>query len=112
MPKAAARFAFCNGMTRDQRRLALSRLCLESPNVIFERADRSDMPDDVPRTWIMTLRDRALSGRQQRAAIDSLGGVDTMICLDGCHDVMFSDPSGLATILADRCRLRAGSDSR
>ena len=109
MPKAAARFAFCNGMTRDQRRLALSRLCLESPNVIFERADRSDMPDDVPRTWIMTLRDRALSARQQRDAIDSLGGVDTMICLDGCHDVMYSDPSGLATILADRCRLRASS---
>jgi len=112
MPKAAARFAFCNGMTRDQRRLALSRLCLESPNVIFERADRSDMPHDVPRTWIMTLRDRALSARQQRDAINSLGGVDTMICLDGCHDVMYSDPSSLATILADRCRLRASSSSR
>jgi len=112
MPKAAARFAFCNGMTRDQRRLALSRLCLESPNVIFERADRSDMPHDVPRTWIMTLRDRALSARQQRDAINSLGGVDTMICLDGCHDVMYSDPSSLATILADRCRLRSGSSNR
>jgi pimeloyl-ACP methyl ester carboxylesterase len=109
MPTAAARFAFCNGMTRQQRKLALSRLYLESPNVIFEPADRSDMPDDVPRTWIMTLRDRALSARQQLAAIKSLGGVHTMICLDGCHDVMFSDPVSLATILADRCRLRASN---
>jgi pimeloyl-ACP methyl ester carboxylesterase len=108
MPTAAARYAFCNGMTREQRRLVLSRLCLESPNVIFERVDRSDMPDDVPRTWIMTLRDRALSARQQHYAIDSLGGVETMLCLDGCHDVMYSDPAGLAAILADRCRLRAG----
>ncbi len=94
-------------MTREQRRLTLSRLCMESPNVIFESADRRDMPDDVPRTWIMTLRDRALSRRQQLTAIDSLGGVDTMVCLDGCHDVMYSDPAGLAAILADRCRLRA-----
>jgi pimeloyl-ACP methyl ester carboxylesterase len=107
MPTVAARFAFCNGMTRAQRKLVLSRLCLESPNVIAEPVDRSDMPDDVPRTWIMTLRDRALSARQQQRAIQSLGGVDTMICIDSCHCVMFSEPRLLATILADRCRLRA-----
>jgi len=108
MPPALARFAFCNGMTREQRRLTLSRLCMESPNVIFEPADRSDLPDDVPRTWIMTLNDRALSVRQQLYAIKQLGGVDTMICVQGCHDVMFSDPRRVATILADRCRRRAG----
>ena len=109
MPPALARFAFCNGMTREQRRVTLSRLCMESPNVIFEPADRSDLPDDVPRTWIMTLDDRALSVRQQLYAIKQLGGVDTMICVHGCHDVMFSDPRRVATILADRCRLRAGN---
>ncbi|GBG40246.1 alpha/beta fold hydrolase [Mycobacterium montefiorense] len=104
MPRAIARFAFCNGMTREQRALAMSRLCLESPNVIFEPADRSDLPGEVPRTWIMTLADRALSSRQQLGAIESLGGVDTMICVDACHDVMFSRPGWLATTLADRCR--------
>ncbi len=107
IPPALARYAFCNGMTREQRRLTLSRLCMESPNVIFEPVDRRDMPEDIPRTWIMTLRDRALSVRQQLTAIEALGGVDTMVCLDGCHDVMYSDPAGLAAILADRCRLRA-----
>ena len=55
-------------------------------------ADRSELPDDVPRTWIMTLRDRALSTRQQLDAVTSLGGVDTMVCLDARHDVMFSQP--------------------
>jgi pimeloyl-ACP methyl ester carboxylesterase len=109
MLAVAARFAFCNGMTRQRRELVLSQLCLESPNVIFERADRSAMPDDVPRTWIMTLRDRALSARQQLTAIESLGGVNTMICLDGCHDVMYSEPRRLAGILLDRCRARARS---
>ena len=104
MPRALARFAFCNGMTREQRALTLSRLCMESPNVIFEPADRGDLPGEVPRTWIMTLADRALSVRQQLDAIKSLGGVDTMICVDACHDVMFSRPRWLATALADRCR--------
>ncbi|CNH92455.1 hydrolase%2C alpha/beta fold family protein%2C putative [Mycobacterium tuberculosis] len=75
--------------------------------MIFEPADRSDLPDDVPRTWIMTLRDRALSRRQQLTAIESLGGVNTLVCLDGCHNVMVSDPAGLAAVLIDRCRLRA-----
>ncbi|OBI88874.1 alpha/beta fold hydrolase [Mycobacterium sp. 1245805.9] len=107
MPVALARFAFCNGMTREQRRLTLSRLCMESPNVIFETADGSDLPDGVPRTWIMTLRDRALSVRQQLAAIESLGGVDTMICMNACHDVMFSEPKLVAKVLADRCRARS-----
>ncbi|MEE2852878.1 MAG: alpha/beta hydrolase [Actinomycetota bacterium] len=108
MPRALARYAFCNGMTREQRVLTLSRLCMESPNVVFERVDRSELPGEVPRTWIMTLDDRALSVRQQLDAIESLGGVDTMICVDACHDVMFSRPRWLATTLADRCRLYAG----
>ncbi len=105
IPKALARYAFCNGMTREQRAFVLSRLCGEAANVIFESVDRSGLPDDVPRTWIMTLRDHALSMRQQLAAVESLGGVDTMICLDGCHNVMVSNPAGLAEILIDRCRL-------
>jgi pimeloyl-ACP methyl ester carboxylesterase len=107
LPRPLARFAFCNGMTRAEREFALARLCGESINVIVEPVDRSDLPDDVPRTWIMTLRDRALSIRQQRFAIESLGGVDTMICVDSCHNVMISEPNWLAVTLAERCRLRA-----
>jgi pimeloyl-ACP methyl ester carboxylesterase len=107
MPSELARFAFANGMSRERRKLMLSRLYRESPNVIFEPADRGDLPEEVSRTWIMTLDDRALSIRQQLRAITSLGGVDTMVCVDGCHDVMYSEPAKLAGILAERCRLHS-----
>jgi pimeloyl-ACP methyl ester carboxylesterase len=109
MPSAAARLTFWNAMSREQRRHALERLYPESARVIEERVDRSDLPAEVPRTWIMTLRDRALSSRQQRRCIRSLGGVDTLICLDTCHALMYSDPRRLAAILLDRCRFRARS---
>jgi hypothetical protein len=107
MPTAAARLAFCNGMSRDQRAYALTRIYGESPRVIAETVDRRDLPDEVPRTWIMTLRDRALSVRQQRGCISALGGVDTLICIDTCHDLMYSEPGRLAEILIERCRYRA-----
>lgn len=107
MPVAAARFAFCNGMTREQRRFALSRLYPESVKVIVEPVDRGEMPHDVPRTWVMTLRDRALSARQQYNCITVLGGVDTVVAIDTCHDAMISEPRRLAEILIERCRLRS-----
>jgi pimeloyl-ACP methyl ester carboxylesterase len=109
MPSAAAKFAFWNAMSRERRKYALARLYPEAAGVITERVDRSDLPAEVPRTWIMTLRDRALSARQQLRCITSLGGVDTLICLNTCHDMMYSEPQRLARILLDRCRFRARS---
>jgi hypothetical protein len=96
-------------MPRERRRFARSRLYPESTRVIIERADRSDLPAEVPRTWIMTLRDRALSPGQQRSCIRALGGVDTLVCIDTCHDLMYSEPERLAAILLERCRYRARS---
>ena len=62
------------------------------------------LPDDVPRTWILTLRDRALSQRSQRTSIAALGGVQTVIPIDTCHNLMVSEPERLAEILVERCR--------
>jgi pimeloyl-ACP methyl ester carboxylesterase len=109
IPTAAASLAFWNAMPRERRRFARSRLYPESTRVIIERADRSDLPAEVPRTWIMTLRDRALSPGQQRSCIRALGGVDTLVCIDTCHDLMYSEPERLAAILLERCRYRARS---
>jgi pimeloyl-ACP methyl ester carboxylesterase len=106
IPTAAARFAFFNGMPRDQRAFALARIYAESSRVIVEAVDRRGLSDEVPRTWIMTLRDRALSLRQQRGCIEALGGVDTLICVDTCHDLMYSEPRWLAEVLIERCRYR------
>jgi pimeloyl-ACP methyl ester carboxylesterase len=104
MPTALARLTFWNGMSADQRRFATSRLYLDSVRVITEPADRSALPDEVPRTWVLTTRDRALSPRRQRTYIDELGGVETVVRVHTCHDIMFSEPARLAAILVERCR--------
>jgi pimeloyl-ACP methyl ester carboxylesterase len=103
-PKLVATLLFCNGMTRGQRRFALSRIHPEAVTIVAEPADRSDLPDDVPRTWIMTLRDRPLSVRAQFRSIAALGGVQTLTPVDTCHDLMVSEPELLAKILIERCR--------
>ena len=57
----------------------------------------------------MTLRDRALSQRQQHRCMRALGGVDSLFCIDTCHDLMYSEPEKLAAILLERCMFRARS---
>lgn len=104
MPALLARRSFCNGMTRAQRAFTLSRLCPESTAVLVEPADRSALPEDVPRTWILTLRDKSLSPAHQRHSIAALGGVTTIIPIDTCHDAMVSEPQRLAQLLVERCR--------
>src|ERR1700730_10278933 len=106
IPRVASQYAFCNGMTREQRRLAISRLYTESARIPGEPVDRSGIPDDVPRPWVLTTRDRALSQKSQNASMAALGGVQEVIPIDACHDVMFSHPEQLARILLERCRLR------
>jgi pimeloyl-ACP methyl ester carboxylesterase len=106
IPGLVTRYAFCNGMTREQSRLTMSKLCAESPRVPGEPVDRSVMPDEVPRTWILTTRDRALSQKSQHRSMAALGGVQEVIPIDACHELMFSHPEQLAKILVERCRLR------
>jgi hypothetical protein len=107
IPAPAARFLFCNGMTLRQRMASLRRMCPESPKVIVDKPDHSGMPHDVPLTWIMTLRDRAVSPRQQQACMQALGGANTLLMIDTCHNVMFSEPARLAAMLIERCRPRS-----
>jgi pimeloyl-ACP methyl ester carboxylesterase len=107
LPTVWAMFSFCNGMTRAQRRFTRARFYPESPCVAVEIVDHSGMPDDVPRTWIFTQRDRVLADKQQHAAIAALGGVQTTFEMDTCHDLMISEPKQLAEILVHRCRLYA-----
>jgi pimeloyl-ACP methyl ester carboxylesterase len=92
-------------MSKQQREFALSRLYPESACIPAEPVDRSALPDDVPRTWILTTRDRALSNQSQQASIAALGGVKDVITVDACHDLMISHPERLAQILVERCRL-------
>lgn len=88
-------------MSTDQRRFTLSRIHNEATTIIAEPVDRSDLPDDGPRTWILTLRDHALFRRTQLRSIAALGGVQTLIPIVTCHDLM-SEPRLLAAILIER----------
>jgi hypothetical protein len=98
-----ARLVFFNGMSRVQRRFIAGRLCAESAGIPAENVSRRDMPDVVPRTWILTLRDRALSVESQFNSIAAIGGVQRLIPIDTCHDLMVSEPRRLAEILVERC---------
>ena len=104
LPNSLAAWVFCNGMNREQRRFNIDRFHAEGPAVVVEKVDRAGMPDDVPRTWILTLRDRALSQRAQHSSIEALGGVQTVIPIDTCHNLMVSQPALLAELLVERCR--------
>jgi hypothetical protein len=83
------------------------KLYPESPHILAENVSRRDMPEDIPRTWILTTRDRALSMKFQRKGIDAIGGVSTLIEMDTCHMMMVSEPERLAELLVERCRLRS-----
>jgi hypothetical protein len=63
------------------------------------------MPTEVPRTWILTTRDRTHLVKEQRASFEAIGGVQTLIPIDTCHGLMISEPERLAEILVERCRL-------
>ncbi|OBF80800.1 esterase [Mycobacterium sp. 852002-51163_SCH5372311] len=106
-PAAGIRFTYLNGVSRARRRFMADKVHPESARMLAEKVSRQGMPDDIPRTWILTLRDRALSAKMQRQYIDALGGVQTLIPMDTCHCMMVSEPERLAQILVERCRLYA-----
>jgi hypothetical protein len=102
-----ARFVFMNGVPSHRRRFMAGKLYAESLRILTEKVSRRGMPDDIPRTWILTRRDRALAPKVQRNYIDALGGVQTLIEMDTCHMMLVSESERLAQILVERCRLYA-----
>lgn len=103
-PAWVVRFSYCNGMPGSGRAFVQQRIYPESGRVIAEKVSRRDLPSEVPRTWVLTLRDRALPVKTQCRSIAALGGVQTLIPVDACHAVMVSEPRLLAEILVERCR--------
>lgn len=105
LPKAAASWGFCNGMTREQRSWTMARQHRESASVMHDIVDRTGMPTEIPRTWILTTKDRVVkAGGTQRVGMAALGGVQTVIPIDTCHNLMVSEPAQTAQILIGRCR--------
>jgi pimeloyl-ACP methyl ester carboxylesterase len=104
LPAFVALAAFANGMTPQQRRIVAEALCREAGWLIAEPVTRKDFDATIPRTWILTRKDRGLSRAQQHRSIDNLGGVDEYVELDAPHDAMVSHPDQLAEILLTAAR--------
>lgn len=102
LPKWLASWVFVNGATEEQKRFTHDCLCSESPRVTTERVDRSDYPD-VPATWILPLRDRAVNPDLQRSFIKNLGRVDEVLEIDTCHNAMITEPDAVAAVILGRC---------
>jgi pimeloyl-ACP methyl ester carboxylesterase len=102
LPLWMAKRMFTNGMTPEQRAFSLSVLIPDASGLALQTVDRSGLPDAIPRSWVLTRRDRSLPPRQQRRFIENLGGVEEVIELDTCHNVMISRPDELAAILIAR----------
>lgn len=104
-PRWMARFVYLNGVPAQRRRFMAGKLYAESLRILTEKMSRQGMPDDIPRTWILTQRDRILAPKVQRTYIDAIGSVQTLIEIDTCHCLMVSEPELLASILVERCQL-------
>jgi len=102
LPNWFASWVFANGATEEQKAFTHSCLCNESPNVTTEAVDRSDYPD-VPATWILPLRDRAVNPALQRGFIQNLGRVDEVLEIDTCHNAMVSEPAAVANMILAHC---------
>jgi pimeloyl-ACP methyl ester carboxylesterase len=98
-PGFVARLLFCNDASRSQFEPVAAQLCSEPPAVISEPASRRDMPADLPITYIMCFRDRALTPRRQRQQIANIGRPVQVFGLDAAHDAFASRPRELAALL-------------
>lgn len=102
LPLWMAKRMFTNGMTPEQRAFSLSVLIPDASGLALQAVDRSGLPGAIPRSWVLTRRDRSLPPRQQRRFIENLGGVAEVIELDTCHNAMISRPDELAAIFLKR----------
>jgi pimeloyl-ACP methyl ester carboxylesterase len=107
LPAFVALAAFANGMTPQQPRIVAGALCPEAGWLIVEPVTRENFDETIPRTWILTRKDRGLSRAQQQRSIGNLGGVEECIELDAPHDAMVSHPDQLAEILLTAARRSA-----
>jgi pimeloyl-ACP methyl ester carboxylesterase len=116
LPTLVALTAFGNGMDRPQRRLIAASLCPEAGWLMREPVNRRGLDPGIPRTWVLTRKDRGMTPAQQRRSIENLGGVEDYVELDAPHDAMVSHPDRLAEILIERvsdaARPRTGRKGR
>jgi pimeloyl-ACP methyl ester carboxylesterase len=100
IPRWVAGGLFCNDMTSAQRAFSLSTMVPESPRLPYEPIDLTRIPPGVPRRWILTRQDRALSPAKQRRFAANLGAafIDE---IDAGHNAMISPDVVAALLLSE-----------
>jgi pimeloyl-ACP methyl ester carboxylesterase len=99
LPTFVALAAFANGMDHVQRSIVAQSLCPEAGWLMREPVSREGLDMAIPRTWVLTRKDRGMNPAQQRRSIENLGGVTDYVELNAPHDVMVSHPNELADVL-------------
>ena len=105
-PKSLLRYAFGNHATAVQRACITDGIVPESSALLLEPVVFG-FPRSVPKSWILTSRDRALPPRQQRRSIRNVGGVDRVAVIDAAHEVMITHPHELAATVLSLCEAAA-----
>lgn len=102
VPPGLLRYAFGNHATTAQRACIVDNIVPESSSLLTEPV-RAGFPESVRKSWVLTMRDRALPARKQRAFIRNAGGVDEVAAIDAAHEAMITHPHELAAALLQLC---------
>ncbi|MGW0802543.1 alpha/beta fold hydrolase [Nonomuraea sp. NPDC002799] len=97
VPDAAARYMFYEGCTPEQTAEAVGRLTPEHVGTVTAPVTRAAWRD-LPSTYIVCRRDRALSPGVQRTMARR---ANRQVELDSAHSPMLTDPLRLAALLAE-----------
>ena len=95
-----ARSMFANDLSDVDAQWMLERLGPEPPRPMEEPVVVDRPPSDVPSTYVVLAKDRALPPSFQRDQAATLG-VDRIVSFDAGHSAFLSRPEGLARLILD-----------
>jgi len=97
MSSRRARNGLANDLDEAQARWLLGRLVPDTPGFLTSAMPDTAIPSGLPRSYLVTRRDRIHKPRRQVAAAAHLGA--TIIEIDSGHDPMLAQPGALAAII-------------
>jgi hypothetical protein len=89
---------FCNDMDEATTQWLIKQITPEPAGALAEPVRRPGFPKDLPTSYVVLLRDQALTPEVQRTMAANIGQPE-LVDLDAGHDAMVSRPKELAEIL-------------
>lgn len=97
MSPRRARRGLANDLDQAHARRLAGRLVPETPGFLTSPMPDAALPPDLPRSYLVTRRDRIHNPRRQAATATRLGA--TVIEIDSGHDPMLSQPAVVAQVI-------------